>query len=174
MSSGQLLIPIEYLEVPLPAACFLVRPPFWNKSAPLNVVLLLFLTSWHDFPFKSCRISECEMHFSHSHRGILVHICVNISHRGLSSIQHHDWERQAQGWPIKLQNKSSLSKHQIFHQPTSHTCKNIHFFPIEVPQAILILWKFMENLSLTLLFVSMSFEKRFLRAAGSCGRSFLI
>ena len=35
MSSGQLLIPIEYLEVPLPAACFLVRPPFWNKSAPL-------------------------------------------------------------------------------------------------------------------------------------------
>ena len=36
MSSGQLLIPIEYLEVPLPAACFLVRPPVWNKSAPLK------------------------------------------------------------------------------------------------------------------------------------------
>ena len=36
MSSGQLLIPIEYLEVPLPAACFLVRPPFWNKSAPFR------------------------------------------------------------------------------------------------------------------------------------------
>ena len=28
MSSGQLLIPIEYLGVPLPAACFLVRHPF--------------------------------------------------------------------------------------------------------------------------------------------------
>ena len=38
MSSGQLLIPIEYLEVPLPAACFLVRPPFWNKSAPLSTI----------------------------------------------------------------------------------------------------------------------------------------
>ena len=34
MSSGQLLIPVEYLEVPQPAACFLVRRPFWNKSAP--------------------------------------------------------------------------------------------------------------------------------------------
>ena len=37
MSSGQLLIPIEYLEVPLPAACFLVRPPFRNKSDPLTI-----------------------------------------------------------------------------------------------------------------------------------------
>ena len=37
MSSGQLLIIIEYLEVPLPAACFLVRPPFWNKSAPFRI-----------------------------------------------------------------------------------------------------------------------------------------
>ena len=36
MSSGQLLIPIEYLEVPLPAACFLVRPPFRNKSDPFT------------------------------------------------------------------------------------------------------------------------------------------
>ena len=42
MSSGQLLIPIEYLEVPLPAACFLVRPPFWNKSAPLSKVSKLY------------------------------------------------------------------------------------------------------------------------------------
>ena len=39
MSSGQLLIPIEYLEVPLPATCFLVRPPFRNKSDPLKVAV---------------------------------------------------------------------------------------------------------------------------------------
>ena len=38
MSSGQLLIPIKYLEVPLPAACILVWPPFWNKSAPLSTI----------------------------------------------------------------------------------------------------------------------------------------
>ena len=37
MSSGQLLIPIEYLEVPLPATCFLVRPPFRNKSGPFKM-----------------------------------------------------------------------------------------------------------------------------------------
>ena len=53
MSSGQLLIPIEYLEVPLPAACFLVWPPFWNKSAPLwgftnTGEFLLSLVTWFD------------------------------------------------------------------------------------------------------------------------------
>ena len=37
MSSGQLLIPIGYLEVPLPAPCFLN----WNKSDPLK-----FYTMW--------------------------------------------------------------------------------------------------------------------------------
>ena len=36
VSSGQLLIPFEYLEVPLPGACFLVRGALWKKSAPLK------------------------------------------------------------------------------------------------------------------------------------------
>ena len=47
MSSGQLLIPIEYLEVPLPAACFLVRPPFWNKSAPFYYNEIVFFIHFH-------------------------------------------------------------------------------------------------------------------------------
>ena len=35
MGSGQLLIPFGYLEVPLPAACSLVRRALWNTPAPL-------------------------------------------------------------------------------------------------------------------------------------------
>ena len=33
MSSGQLLIPIGYLEVPLPPACFIVWQALWNRLA---------------------------------------------------------------------------------------------------------------------------------------------
>ena len=36
MSSGQLLIPIKYLEVPFAAACFIVWPALWNRPAPLS------------------------------------------------------------------------------------------------------------------------------------------
>ena len=35
MSSGQLLIPIKYLEVPFAPAYFIVWPALWNKSDPL-------------------------------------------------------------------------------------------------------------------------------------------
>ena len=37
MGSGQLLIPFGYLEVPLPAACSLVRRAFWNRPAPFFI-----------------------------------------------------------------------------------------------------------------------------------------
>ena len=36
IGSGQLLIPFGYLEVPLPAACSLVRGALWNRPAPLT------------------------------------------------------------------------------------------------------------------------------------------
>ena len=36
MGSGQLLIPFGYLEVPLPAACSLVRRALWNRPAPFG------------------------------------------------------------------------------------------------------------------------------------------
>ena len=77
MSSGQLLIPIEYLEVPLPPACFLVWPPFWNKSAPLEasspfLPTLIFkglASAWHPiFHFHSLTILlsiECGWHPMH-------------------------------------------------------------------------------------------------------------
>ena len=38
MSSGQLLIPIKYLEVPFAAAWFIVWPALWNRPAPLEVM----------------------------------------------------------------------------------------------------------------------------------------
>ena len=43
MSSGQLFIPIEYLEVPLPPAYFLVWPTFRNKSAPFNFNFTIYI-----------------------------------------------------------------------------------------------------------------------------------
>ena len=43
MSSGQLLIPIKYLEVPFAPACFIVWPALWNRPAPL---LQTFFFCW--------------------------------------------------------------------------------------------------------------------------------
>ena len=45
MSSGQFLIPIKYLEVPLSPAWFIVWPALWNRPAPLQLALVSKLTT---------------------------------------------------------------------------------------------------------------------------------
>ena len=49
MGSGQLLIPFGYLEVPLPAACSLVRRALWNRPAPFPTAEIM----WHS-KFQTC------------------------------------------------------------------------------------------------------------------------
>ena len=48
MSSGQFLIPIKYLEVPLSPAWFIVWPALWNRPAPLGAMVS------DGFDFKKC------------------------------------------------------------------------------------------------------------------------
>ena len=46
VSSGQFLIPIKYLEVPLSPAWFIVWPALWNRPAPLEILIQGGFFNW--------------------------------------------------------------------------------------------------------------------------------
>jgi len=59
MSSGQLLIPIKYLEVPFAPACFIVWPALWNRPAPLigcQIKINLFLFCIHSCGWEELKV----------------------------------------------------------------------------------------------------------------------
>ena len=59
MSSGQLLIPIKYLEVPFAPACFIVWPALWNRPAPLRKN-----TKQHKYATNSSSATEIDLIYS--------------------------------------------------------------------------------------------------------------
>ena len=64
MSSGQFLIPIKYLEVPLSPAWFIVWPALWNRPAPFKLPKIAYL---HD---KYCLEAVCVC--------VSIHLCVCV------------------------------------------------------------------------------------------------
>ena len=70
MGSGQHLIPIGYLEVPLPAACSLVWRALWNRPAPLSNFLPLCRT-WDNSPKLSAAFSHSFSAFNLQMRGMI-------------------------------------------------------------------------------------------------------